>query len=208
MHAAAQNYVLSVLGGRHFGSVVEIGGRDINGGVSHLFTCDRYVSIDLEPGPGVDIVADATLWSPDGPVDLVICCEVLEHAPDQQGVIEAALSWLAPGGQLVITAGGPGRAPHSGHDGGAPHDGEWYGNLDPDNLKGWLTGCSAVDVQYAAGPCDVYATAVKGLPVAGEMPADFLELTPDQLDRLTTHQLADQQLQDQARAGHDRQGVL
>lgn len=138
MHTAALNYVRDQIGGRHFGTVIEIGGRDINGGVTDLFTCDRYVSLDLEPGPGVDVVADAKTWRPNLPADLVICCEVLEHEPAQRDLVLAAVDYLKPGGMLLVTAGGPGRAPHSGHDGGAPHPGEPYGNLDPDHLRAWL----------------------------------------------------------------------
>jgi SAM-dependent methyltransferase len=161
MHLAAYTYVADLLARQHFAKVVEIGGRDINGGVRGTFTCDAYTSLDLEPGPGVDVVADCQAWTPPEPVDLVLVLEVLEHAPDQAGVIRAAISYLAPGGRLVITAGGPGRAPHSGHDGGALAPGEHYGNLDPDDLRAWLSELKDVDVVYAPGPCDVYGTGVK-----------------------------------------------
>lgn len=174
MHTAALNYVRDQIGGRHFGTVIEIGGRDINGGVTDLFTCDRYVSLDLEPGPGVDVVADAKTWRPTLPADLVICCEVLEHEPAQRDLVLAAVDYLKPGGMLLVTAGGPGRAPHSGHDGGPPHPGEPYGNLDPDHLRAWLdlVGCTGVDVVYNARPCDVYGVAYRsGLAVEHPAPA-------------------------------------
>jgi len=158
MHAAARAYAKSKLAGQHFPSVVEIGGRNINGGVRDLFTCDRYVALDLEPGPGVDVVADAIEWRPDEPVDLVICCEVLEHEARQEELIRAALAYLKPGGALLVTAGGPGRAPHSGHDGGPLAEGEHYANLDPDNLQRWFEAADLypAEVHYAAGVCDVY----------------------------------------------------
>lgn len=206
MHAAARSFVQQQIGGKHYGRVIEIGGRDINGGVTDLFTCDRYTSIDLEPGPGVDVVADATTYEPDYRADLVICCEVLEHAPDQRGVVEAALSWLAPGGVLVVTAGGPGRAPHSGHDGGPPHEGEHYGNLDPDDLNRWLLGCEQVHVVYAPGVCDVYGVAVQPGPgvLATATPVSLV-LTEGQAAQLAERDRAD--LTEQARAGRNGQGV-
>lgn len=168
MHAAAHDYVARQLAHEHpFTCVVEVGGRDINGGVTHLLRLAEhgwYWSIDLEPGPGVDEVADARAWSPPPQHDpeLVLCCEVLEHAPDPAGVVKAMASWLRPGGLLLVTAAGPGRAVHSGHHGGPLAPGEYYGNVDPDDLTRWLedAGLREVQVHYAPGPCDVYARAV------------------------------------------------
>ena len=167
MHTAAHDFVAATLDEQYFPTVVEIGGRHINGGVLDTFTCDRYTSLDLEPGRGVDVVTDCRAWTPPEPVDLVICCEVLEHAPDAAGVVQAAASYLKPGGLLVLSAAGPGRAPHSGHDGGLPAPDEYYGNVDPDDLRTWLSEHFIdVTVGYAPGPCDVYATATK--PADGE----------------------------------------
>ena len=49
-------------------------------------------------GAVVWVVADATAWSPDGPVDLVLAAYV------QLGVagLQRAAGWLAPGGRLVV----------------------------------------------------------------------------------------------------------
>lgn len=157
MHPQAHVFAAGVLAGRRFGRVVEVGGRNINGGVRDLVDAGEYVSLDLEPGPGVDVVADCRVWKPDEPADLVVCCEVLEHADDPAGVVAACLSYLAPGGLLVVTCAGPGRAAHSGHDGGPLRPGEYYGNVDPDDLAAWLAPLTGVAVEYAAGPCDVYA---------------------------------------------------
>lgn len=163
MHAAAHAYAATKLVGAHFPAAVEIGGRDINGGVRDLFSCDRYTAIDLEPGAGVDVVADALTWQPEQLVDLVICCEVLEHEARQEDLIRRALSWLRPGGALLVTAGGPGRTPHSGHDGGGLAEGEHYANLDPDLLQKIFEDeqLYPAEVHYAAGPCDVYGWGIK-----------------------------------------------
>jgi len=162
MHPEAHAYAESILAGRHFRRAVEVGGRDVNGGVRHLFTADEYVSLDLEPGPGVDVVTDCRDWAPPQPVDLVVCCEVLEHAPDPAGVVKTCISYLAPGGLLVLSCAGPGRAPHSGHD-GAPwlKPGDHYANIFPNDLEDWLAELDDVQVTYAAGPCDLYATGRK-----------------------------------------------
>ena len=61
--------------------VVEFGGLDINGSVRSLFTAAKsYVSVDPQAGRGVDVVMDALDYTPEKPVDTVVCCEVLEHA--------------------------------------------------------------------------------------------------------------------------------
>lgn len=119
-------------------TVIDLGGRDINGSPRHLFPGARYTVIDLHDGPGVDVVADCRDWTPPEKVDVVVCAEVLEHADDCQGVLDAAASWLKQGGVLLCTAAAPPRDPHSHFDGGPVRDGEHYANVTPEDLAGWL----------------------------------------------------------------------
>lgn len=166
MHAAAHAFVAQVVTGQSFGRVVEVGGRDINGGVRDLVECTDYLCVDLEDGPAVDVIGDCRQWSPPWPADLVVCCEVLEHSPDPVGVLAACVGYLAPGGLLVVTCAGPGRGPHSGHDGGTVRPGEHYANIEPGDLAGWLLDGMAAELQdihvvWNEQACDVYATAVR-----------------------------------------------
>jgi hypothetical protein len=144
--------------------VVEVGGRFINGSVRPLISHDTYLSVDLEPGPEVDVVADVHDWEPPWLANLVICCEVLEHAPDPRGIVNRCVVFLAPRGRVLITCAGPGRAPHSGHDGGPPQAGEWYGNIPAPRLGRWLRDAGLVRVltEYHAGVCDTYASGFRG----------------------------------------------
>jgi SAM-dependent methyltransferase len=137
MHPEARAYVATHAG--RYPRVVDVGGRDINGRVRDLFDCDEWTTLDLEDGPAVDIVIDCREWKPDEPVDLVLCLEVLEHAPEPESILLTCLSYLAPGGRLVLTCAAPERAPHSGHDGGTVRDGEHYAGIVPADLVGWLT---------------------------------------------------------------------
>lgn len=141
--------------------VVECGGRDINGTVRGLFTSATYESVDLHPGPGVDVVADFTTHHPDQAPDVVVCLEVLEHAKDWRQILAHAAAILAPGGQVVVTAAGPTRAPHSAMDGGEVQPGEWYQNIKPASLKRELAKhFEQVEVDELGE--DVRAVAVKG----------------------------------------------
>ena len=143
------------------GSVIDAGGRDVNGSPRLLFPGSTYVVIDLEDGPGVDVVADARHWRPDSPVDLVLSVEVLEHTPDPAALLRAAWECLVPGGRLVVTCATDPRAPHSGHDGGPLHGGEHYRNVPPEELKGWLGDWDDVEMEVHPDRGDLYATAVR-----------------------------------------------
>jgi SAM-dependent methyltransferase len=75
------------------------------------------VSLDIRPGPGVQIVGDAqALGIADGRFDVVLCTEVLEHLPEPQKAIDEMFRVLKPGGELLLTT----RFLFPIHD--APHD--------------------------------------------------------------------------------------
>ena len=75
------------------------------------------VSLDIRPGPGVQIVGDAqALGIADGRFDVVLCTEVLEHLPEPQKAIDEFERVLKPGGTLLLTT----RFIFPIHD--APHD--------------------------------------------------------------------------------------
>ncbi len=118
MHPAAMEWVAEqVQAYGPFGSVIEIGARDVNGSVRGLFDGADYTGIDIDDGPGVDVVIDAADYEPERKVDCVVCCETLEHAPNWRELVAASAGWLAEDGVLIITCAGPGRRPHSAIDG-------------------------------------------------------------------------------------------
>jgi SAM-dependent methyltransferase len=144
-----------------FDSVLELGGLNINGSVRPYFPGARYVSVDIVPGPGVDVVADATTYRPEDRFDAVVCAEVLEHVPDPDGFVATAWGSLRPGGLFILTAACPPRAPHSAVDGGPLRAGEYYKNVEQASLAAWLVGWKDVDIEVHADRGDIYATAVK-----------------------------------------------
>lgn len=138
-------------------SVIEIGSRNINGGVRDLFGDADYLGVDLMEGPGVDLVADAA--QVDLPAaDLVVTTEALEHYPDPKAVIDAVYRALVPGGALIATMAGPGRHPHSGLDGGGLHRDEHYRNIEPAELTEWLAGWAEHAIDIAGADLRCWAT--------------------------------------------------
>lgn len=162
MHAEAFEWVRRHAHDRPV-TALDIGGRDINGGCRQLFPGAAWTVLDIAPGDGVDLVADAATWQPDRQYDLVLCTEVFEHAEHWRDICATAYRACAVGGQLIATMAGPGRAVHSGVDGGPVlRPGEYYTNVHPAGLRTALAaaGWSAIVVDQL-GP-DVRATALRG----------------------------------------------
>ena len=167
MHNAAFRFVERVLADRLgvFTDVVEIGSRNINGSVRQLFsTSDRYLATDITGGNGVDRIVDASDASalPAESCDTVVCCEVLEHTPVAP-IIKSAATWLRPGGFLIATMAGEGRAPHSAVDGGKLRANEHYQNVTAEEMITSLdaAGLLPIIVETNAAACDLYVLAWK-----------------------------------------------
>lgn len=165
MHVAARQFVEThVEANRPFTAVLEVGSRNVNGGVRDLFPEAIYVGIDIEPGDGVDIVTDAAKWVPSGPFDCVVSTEVFEHAQRWPMIVANCARVLMHEGVLIVTAAGPGRAPHSAVDGGPVRAREYYANVQPDLLAtaAIQAGLADVTVEVNGELGDVYLVARKG----------------------------------------------
>lgn len=127
--------------------VVEIGSRIMNLD-NHdprpviralLPSLESYVGIDAWDGEGVDVVCLAHDYKPmevalspsfglmsavepfvKSQVDLVLCLLSLEHDPYWEKTLQAALSWLRPGGMLVVVCAGEGMFPHEHNESPIP----------------------------------------------------------------------------------------
>ena len=144
-------------------SVLDIGGRDVNGSPRWLFpNAYIYTVLDIEPGEGVDIVVDAATWEPDQGYDVVLSTECFEHAKAWRDIIDTAYRALNPRGRFIATMAGPGRPLHSGIDGGPElHDGEWYENVDPADLQRTLESVGFQQVHVDQWMTDVRCIATK-----------------------------------------------
>lgn len=163
MHDEALAYVKAAVSGRRFGRVVEYGSLDINGTVRDVIDADAYFGIDLQDGPGVDAIADASMWRASEPVDLIVCCEVLEHTPAVADIVRSAFANLRVGGLFVVTCATDFREPHSAIDGGPLRGDEWYANVGAQELKQFAldAGFLIVDWTLNFEHGDLYLTAVK-----------------------------------------------
>ncbi len=79
---------------------------------------ERYVGIDVAPGPKVDAVIEpGRRWPiPDSGFDVVLCTQVLEHVVDVEHTVDELVRALKPGGRLLVTA------PFIYNEHGSPHD--------------------------------------------------------------------------------------
>jgi len=119
-------------------SVLDLGGRNVNGTPRYLFPGVRYVSVDIRPGDCVDVVADCADVDLGEGFDLVISTELLEHTDRAEQIVAAARRHLNPGGVFVATMAGPGRGPHGASGEPLPPPGEFYRNVEPAHLERWL----------------------------------------------------------------------
>lgn len=143
MHKEAMKYITSQVRRHHLNApgvrVLDLGGRDVNGTPRQLFTrAAAYVSVDLREGRGVDVVADAADLNLNERFQVVISTELLEHTDRAAEIVVAAFRHLEPGGVFLATMAGPGRPPHGASGEMRPPKGEWYRNIQPDELSEWL----------------------------------------------------------------------
>ena len=146
-------------------SVLDIGGRITTDDPRELFPNATYTGLDILPGDGVDIVADATTWNPKGRRwDIVLAAEVFEHTPAWRSICNTAWIALRSGGLFIITTAAPGRPPHSAIDGQELRDGEYYRNIKPNDLQITLQrfGFTEIIVRELPQTRDVRAIARKG----------------------------------------------
>lgn len=149
--------------------VLDLGGRDINGGIRDLLPNAKWTGVDIAEGPGVDLVHDCTRPWPDGhpKFDMVVCTEVLEHVAAWRELVKVCGQALkADGPRLVfLTCASTGRRPHGASGEMDPPPGEWYRNVSWQELSDELeTLYRHSTVTYNPNPGDLYAWACELRP--------------------------------------------
>jgi SAM-dependent methyltransferase len=167
VHPQALRFYADMLANLEPRAVVEFGSCNMNGSVRDVYPqALSWHGIDQQPGPGVDEIADAATWQTDETFGLVICAEVFEHTPDWPRIIDTAFTVLEHGGLFLASCATGFRPPHSAVDGGALRPGEYYANVDPDEMwavldkYAWTDG-QIIEADGHFGGDDLYVRAVK-----------------------------------------------
>jgi SAM-dependent methyltransferase len=95
-----------ILGWEGKENIIEVGSRNVNGSVRHLFPQLNYIGIDNVDGEGVDLVSNAhdlTELFDLNTIDIVVCTEMLEHDRYPWITLNEIVSVLKPKGWLILT---------------------------------------------------------------------------------------------------------
>ena len=167
MHQQAYDYVQQVAEEHGpFQSVLDIGGRNVNGSPKELFPNAKYTVLDIMPGDNVDIVADAAEWNPGNrEFDCVLSTETFEHTPRVKEIVFNIAKILRQGGRAIMTCASSPRMPHSGIDGQQLRKDEYYSNVEPEAMYQYMqdAGFEDIEVEKAVHPDhggDLYATGI------------------------------------------------
>lgn len=126
--------------------VLEVGSLDINGSVRDFFENCRYVGLDLEPGPGVDVACPGEDFGGKAhQFKTIISCEAMEHNQNWRETWLNMIRMLQKDGLLIMTCASIGRRRH-GAVGATPEDSPftsrpgmtYYRNLDVGDFTGLL----------------------------------------------------------------------
>lgn len=87
-------------------TVLDIGGQDVNGSLRQFFTNHNFISIDIEPGRGVDLVVPPGQDLPyeDGTVDIIVSSSCFEHDPCFWLTFREMCRVVKKGGYIYVSA--------------------------------------------------------------------------------------------------------
>jgi len=93
---------------KHLGDdsvVVDFGSLDVNGTLKPIFAKHKYVGIDMEAGPNVDIISSThEVALPDAYADVIVSTSCFEHDPMFWLSFLEMCRLLKPGGLIYINA--------------------------------------------------------------------------------------------------------
>lgn len=144
--------------------VIEVGSYDVNGSArAYLESLGpaSYVGVDINPGPGVDVLCDAELLPERFGTErfqLLVSTELLEHVRDWRRVLTGMKRLVRPGGLIVITTRSPGFPIH-----GFPHD---YWRYELRDMRVIFGDCSLERLERDQSEPGVFVAARR--PVAPE----------------------------------------
>ena len=164
MHQQAWDFLLSQKPFVNPRSVIDIGGRNNNGTPRDIWNQSEYTAVDVLEAPDVDIVADASTWTPERTWSMGLCTEVFEHVEPEkhEPILRNLRLAVEPGGRLLLTCATDPRPRHAAAGGWEMDPNEFYGNVIPEDLRsaferaGWLVEELIVN----PNPGDIYVRAL------------------------------------------------
>lgn len=136
------------------GKILDVGSRDINGTYRELFGNWLYVGLDMEPGPGVDLVPDDIYkWSEleDSTFDAVISGQTFEHIEHPSRTIAEIERVVKRNGHVCIVA--PSAGPR--HD--YPQD---YRRYDITAMREMVTAVNLIVESCEINPAGIWKDCV------------------------------------------------
>lgn len=153
--------------------VLDCGSLDVNGTLKDLFEECDYTGVDIHPGKNVDVVSlvhelghKVLSGECDEAYDTIVSAEMLEHDEHHVKSIKRMVEMLKPGGLLVISAAGVGRAPHGiGGEGGEDWStgNGYYRNVTWEDFYGEGNKYYDHYVEHNHADHDIYFVAVKSI---------------------------------------------
>ncbi len=145
--------------------IIEVGSYDMNGSLRGLYeswTPSLYTGVDIELGPGVDVVCNAEdiiKIFDDNSFDIVVSTELLEHVKDWRKVIANFKNICKPNGIILITTRSNGYPFH-----GAPYD---FWRYEIEDIRNIFKDCIILNTEIDKQAPGVFAKIRK--------PVDFSE---------------------------------
>ena len=146
--------------------IIEVGAGDVNGSLRPIIESwaepAEYVGIDIEKGPGVDVVCNAeTILDVFGieTFDIVISTELLEHVSNWKKVVSNIKNICKKNGIIIITTRSKGFKYH-----GFPYD---FWRYEVEDLKKIFSDCEIITLERD--------TTAPGVFLKAKKPAGFLE---------------------------------
>lgn len=138
----------------HKQKVLEIGALDVNGNVRGPFEECKFTGVDWIEGKNVDVVAKgADMQLPAESFDVLLSVNHLEHDPEWQETLAAALKPIRKGGLVLLRWAGAKSSAHGPEF--DPHGKLGYYGKDLPEITNWLRA-NGVDVALEYGdqnPC-------------------------------------------------------
>lgn len=87
------------------GKCIEVGSYDVNGNLRDILSHTEHIGVDMQDGPGVDVVANGNdLPFADNEFDVAVCVETLEHDRYFWRTISELNRVTKSGGVVILTA--------------------------------------------------------------------------------------------------------